>query len=83
MIWNANFVGPNAFSFYILWKTNFVGRITIEVVLYLNYPSLWNSINVEVILFELSKFVEDVFQGFKVFYNMESKIWKANFVCFI
>ena len=30
-------------GFYIIWKGNFVGRITVEVVLYLNYPTLWNS----------------------------------------
>ena len=38
------------------------------------------------IVFELSNFVEHVFQVFKVLYNMESKlcgfyiIWKGNFV---
>ena len=38
------------------------------------------------IVFELSNFEEDVFQGFKVLYNMKRKlcgfyiIWKANFV---
>ena len=43
-------------------------------------------ITVEVIVFELSNFVKDVFQGFMVLYNMESKhcgfyiIWKRIFV---
>ena len=38
-------------GFYIIWKANFVGRITVEVVFYLNYPTLWKSITVEVVLY--------------------------------
>ena len=37
--------------FYIIWEANFVGRITVEVVFYLNYPILWKSITVEVVLY--------------------------------
>ena len=44
--------GPEGFLvFFILWKTNFEGHITFEVVLYLNYPTLWKSITVEVVLY--------------------------------
>ena len=41
----------NVCGFYKIWKANFVGRITVEVVFYLNYPTLWKSITVEVVLY--------------------------------
>ena len=63
-------------GFYIIWKANFVGRITVEVVFYLNYPTLWKSITFEVVLY----------LNYPTLWKMFSKglrfniIWRANFV---